>query len=79
MVFLGVTGGRGMVPRLSDARLGRRRCGNAGASRWLISPGPNGPWSTAAWAVESDGEATVLDVRSSGPGISALQGMFRLG
>ncbi len=33
----------------------------------------------AAWAVESDGEATVLDVRSSGPGISALQGMFRLG
>jgi len=32
-----------------------------------------------AWAVESDGEATVLDVRSCGPGISALQGMFRLG
>ena len=30
-----------------------------------------------AWAVESDGEATVLDVRSCGPGISALQGMFR--
>jgi hypothetical protein len=30
-------------------------------------------------AVESDGEATVLAVRSCGPGISVLRGMFRLG
>ena len=33
--------------------------------------------SWAAWAVETDAEATVLDVRSAGPGITALHGMFR--
>jgi hypothetical protein len=31
----------------------------------------------AAWAVETNAEATVLDVRSTGPGIAALHGMFR--
>jgi hypothetical protein len=34
------------------------------------------PW--ASWAVETDAGATVLDVRSAGPGITALHGMFRL-
>jgi hypothetical protein len=33
------------------------------------------PW--AAWAVETNAEATVLDVRSTGPGIATLHGMFR--
>ena len=33
--------------------------------------------SWAAWAVETNGEATVLDVRSTGPGIATLHGMFR--
>ena len=33
--------------------------------------------SWAAWAVETNAEATVLDVRSTGPGIAALHGMFR--
>jgi hypothetical protein len=31
----------------------------------------------AAWAVQTNAEATVLDVRSTGPGIAALHGMFR--
>ena len=31
----------------------------------------------AAWAVETNAGATVLDVRSTGPGIAALHGMFR--
>jgi hypothetical protein len=31
----------------------------------------------AAWAVETNAEATVLDVRSTGPGIATLHGMFR--
>jgi hypothetical protein len=35
------------------------------------------PW--AAWAVETHAEATVLDVRSTGPGIATLHGMFRSG
>jgi len=30
----------------------------------------------AAWAVEANAEATVLDVRSAGPGVAALHGMF---
>jgi hypothetical protein len=34
------------------------------------------PW--AAWAVETNAAATVLDVRSTGPGIATLHGMFRL-
>ena len=33
------------------------------------------PW--AAWAVETNAEATVLDVRSTGPGIATLHGVFR--
>ena len=33
--------------------------------------------SWASWAVETDAGATVLDVRSAGPGIVALHGMFR--
>ena len=33
--------------------------------------------SWAAWTVETDAEATVLDVRSTGPGIAALHAMFR--
>jgi hypothetical protein len=33
------------------------------------------PW--AAWAVQTNAEATVLDVRSTGPGIATLHGMFR--
>jgi hypothetical protein len=33
------------------------------------------PW--AAWAVETNAEATVLDVRATGPGIATLHGMFR--
>jgi hypothetical protein len=33
--------------------------------------------SWAAWAVEADAGATVLDVRSAGPGVTALHGMFR--
>ena len=33
------------------------------------------PWAT--WAVETNAGATVLDVRSTGPGIAALHGMFR--
>lgn len=33
------------------------------------------PW--AVWAVETNAEATVLDVRSTGPGIATLHGMFR--
>ena len=32
--------------------------------------------SWASWAVETDAGATVLDVRSAGPGIVALHGMF---
>jgi hypothetical protein len=32
------------------------------------------PW--AAWAVETNAEATVLDVRSTGPGTTTLRGMF---
>ncbi len=35
------------------------------------------PW--AAWAVETNAGATVLDVRSTGPGVAALHGMFRPG
>ncbi len=31
----------------------------------------------AAWAVETSAEATVLDVRSTGPGIAALRQLFR--
>jgi hypothetical protein len=33
------------------------------------------PW--AAWAMETNAEVTVLDVRSTGPGIATLHGMFR--
>ncbi len=33
--------------------------------------------SWASWAVETDAGATVLDVRSAGPGVVALHGMFR--
>jgi hypothetical protein len=33
-------------------------------------------WAT--WAVETNAEATVLDVRSTGPGIATLHSMFRL-
>jgi hypothetical protein len=33
------------------------------------------PW--AAWTVETHAGATVLDVRSTGPGIAALHAMFR--
>lgn len=33
--------------------------------------------SWASWAVETDAGSTVLDVRSAGPGIAALRGMFR--
>jgi hypothetical protein len=33
------------------------------------------PWAT--WAVETIAGATVLDVRSTGPGIATLHGMFR--
>jgi hypothetical protein len=32
-------------------------------------------WAT--WAVQTNAEAIVLDVRSTGPGIAALHGMFR--
>jgi hypothetical protein len=35
--------------------------------------------SWAAWAVETDAGATVLDVRSTGPGIATLHDMFRPG
>jgi len=35
------------------------------------------PW--AAWAVETNAGAPVLDVRSTGPGIATLHGMFRPG
>jgi hypothetical protein len=35
--------------------------------------------SWAAWAVETNAGATVLDVRSSGPGVAALHGMLRPG
>jgi MerR family transcriptional regulator, copper efflux regulator len=35
------------------------------------------PWAT--WAVETVAGATVLDVRSTGPGLAALHGMFRPG
>jgi hypothetical protein len=35
------------------------------------------PW--AAWTVEANVEATVLDVRSTGPGVATLHGMFRPG
>jgi hypothetical protein len=31
----------------------------------------------AAWALETNAEATVLDVRSTGPGIATLHGMLR--
>jgi len=31
----------------------------------------------AAWAVEANAEATVLDVSSTGPGVAALHGMLR--
>lgn len=33
------------------------------------------PW--AAWTVQTNTEATVLDVRSAGPGIATLHDMFR--
>ena len=33
--------------------------------------------SWAAWAVETDAGAPVLNVRSTGPGIATLHGMFR--
>ena len=33
--------------------------------------------SWATWAVETNAEATVLDVRSTGPGIATLHGMFQ--
>ena len=33
--------------------------------------------SWTSWAVETDAGSTVLDVRSAGPGIAALRGMFR--
>jgi hypothetical protein len=33
------------------------------------------PW--AAWTVEVNAEATVLDVRSTGLGVATLHGMFR--
>jgi len=33
------------------------------------------PW--ASWAVETNAEAAVLDVRSAGPGIATLRRMFR--
>jgi hypothetical protein len=35
--------------------------------------------SWAAWAVETAAGAPVLDVRSTGPGIATLHGMFRPG
>jgi hypothetical protein len=35
--------------------------------------------SWAAWAVETDAGAPVLDVRSAGEGVAALHGMFRRG
>jgi hypothetical protein len=35
--------------------------------------------SWAAWAVETDAGAPVLDVRSAGEGVAALHGMFRPG
>src|SRR6516164_1710106 len=35
--------------------------------------------SWAAWAVETVAGVPVLDVRSTGPGVAALQGMFRPG
>jgi MerR family transcriptional regulator, copper efflux regulator len=35
--------------------------------------------SWAAWVVETDAGAPVLDVRSAGEGIAALHGMFRRG
>ena len=35
--------------------------------------------SWAAWTVEANAGATVLDVRSTGPGIATLHGMFRPG
>jgi len=35
--------------------------------------------SWAAWTVETNAGATVLDVRSTGPGVAALHGMFRPG
>ena len=35
--------------------------------------------SWAAWAVETDAGAPVLDVRSTGPGVATLHGMFRPG
>jgi hypothetical protein len=31
----------------------------------------------AAWAVDTSAEAPVLDVRSTGPGVATLHGMFR--
>jgi hypothetical protein len=34
--------------------------------------------SWATWTVKTNAGATVLDVRSAGPGIGALHGMFRL-
>ena len=33
--------------------------------------------SWAAWTMETNAEATVLDVRAAGPGIATLHGMFR--
>jgi hypothetical protein len=33
-----------------------------------------GPW--AAWTVETNAEATVLDVRSTGPAVATLHGTF---
>jgi hypothetical protein len=35
--------------------------------------------SWAAWALETDAGAPVLDVRSAGEGVAALHGMFRPG
>ena len=31
----------------------------------------------AAWTVQTDAGATVLDVRSTGPGVATLHGMFQ--
>ena len=33
--------------------------------------------SWATWTVETNAGATVLDVRSTGPGVATLHGMFR--
>jgi hypothetical protein len=74
------------------ARAMTERTGTADGLRLSFRPGPGVedelrrlvaveteccPW--AAWAVETNGGATVLDVRSTGPGISVLRDMFRPG